>query len=710
MPFIKIVICPDFKNDKGRASFLALDFTLLLNIMPMSVDILKRKQTNFVLWRPGATDPDPKLLIGLTTQPISQFKEIPLTPSREFPELWQVAAADCGLEEGQVYYYWFKVRNTEPYDAVSHNEILYCTDPMAYAIDRRTQDVPSGMKSVSKNDDPASVILYQGGKLVPCDPGKQTADWSSDPTPATLPANNKLVIYELPTRWTSITSHNNITVGNGTFQDVLALLVTEQIAPTFPTVAALNNRAHLVELGINALELLPPADSTQQDTWGYGTANFFAANYYLGKPSGKSEPTASFDLTNLIKTCHQNGIRFFKDAVMAFCSDMPYRHINYLDFLIKYAHPGDPNRDPEQGGRDGFGGDLIKYRYHVEGYSPISGEKSGIFPSWEFLKAYIFHWMDYFHIDGLRLDSVNNIDNYDFLQELKDFARSVWQQRGGREDNFLVVGEELSVPLALIEQNRLDGMWNEKFKQIVRRVILGRNWSDEASFEWSVRKMIDCRLLGFRDQAQAVNYITSHDVGGLGNERLYNWLDFAGVDDKEPRAKLAFVCLLTAVGIPMILAGDEFVDQMDPDIFSGKLSDDARNYRKQVDPVNFSRLNDAWRQRVFNYVARLVKFRTTSNALATNDTNFLHVDFEQGKRVLVWQRGKGDDLVVVVANFSDWGTTDPGNPNSKYLIPSWPSLRQGKKWREITQDRDVPVEWAGKEPLFPWEAKVYATM
>ena len=111
-----------------------------------------------MLWRPGATDPDPKLLIGLTTQPISQFKEIPLTPSREFPELWQVAAADCGLEEGQVYYYWFKVRNSEPYDAVSHNEILYCTDPMAYTIDRRTQDVPSGMKSVSKNDDP--VLLF----------------------------------------------------------------------------------------------------------------------------------------------------------------------------------------------------------------------------------------------------------------------------------------------------------------------------------------------------------------------------------------------------------------------------------------------------------------------------------------------------------------------------------------------------------------------
>lgn len=673
-----------------------------------SVDLLKRKLTHFVLWRPGAINPAPKLFIGLSTQPISQFKEIPLAPLAEFPDLWQIPAADCDLKDGQVYYYWFKVLNTEPYDAGNANEVLYCTDPMAYTIDRRArapvpQNVPPGLTGVS-NDDPASVILYQNAKLVPCDPDGRTADWSNDPDPNTLPANNRLVIYELPTRWTRITSRNNIAIGNGTFQDVLALLVPEQKAPTFATVAALNNRAHLVELGINALELLPPADSNQQETWGYGTANFFAANYFLGLPDGKTEPTASFDLTKLINTCHQNGIRFFKDAVMAFCTDMPYRDINYLDFLIKFTHPGAPNHDPEQGGRDGFGGDLIKYRYQVEGYNPITGEKSKIFPSREFMKAYIYHWMEYFRIDGLRLDSVNNIDNYDFLQELKDFSRTYWKQRGGRDDNFLVVGEELSVPLALIEQNRLDGMWNEKFKHIIRAAILGRNWSDEPSFEWTIRKMIDSRLLGFRDGTQCVNYITSHDVGGQGNERLYNWLDFAGVYEKEQRAKLAFVCLLTAVGIPMILSGDEFVDQMDLDIFSGNGQGDP-DYRKQVDPVNFSRLDDAWRRRVFNYVARLVKFRTSSNALATNDTNFLHVDFEQGKRVLVWQRGTGNDLVVVVANFSDWG-----NANAQYIIPNFPMLPQGKKWREITQERDVPWEWAGKEPLFPWEAKVYTTI
>ena len=64
-------------------------------------------------------------------------------------------------------------------------------------------------------------------------------------------------------------------------------------------------------------------------------------------------------------------------------------------------------------------------------------------------------------------------------------------------------------------------------------------------------------------------------------------------------------------------------------------------------------------------------------------------------------------MVIVVANFSDSGTRDPGDPSSEYVIPSWPAAPFGHGWREVTQDRGVPDEWAGREPVFPWEAKVY---
>lgn len=664
----------------------------------MPTDLLRRKETHFVLWRPGASELAPTLYIGSidpeSPDRLAKLREFPLHKSTDFPELWEVSAQECGLTEGQVYFYWFKVRNTDPFDSANANQVLYCTDPTATTVDRRmSAPVPPESGGVASYD-PASVVLYQNSTLTPCDPQGQIVNWEGDAPLEALPTNNQLIIYELPTRWTRISSTGKIEQGNGTFRDVVALLVPEENPPTFPTLRTLNNRAHLLELGVNALELLPPEDSDDDLNWGYGTANYFAADFDLGRPDHQSPSTASTDLANLIKVCHQHQLRFFVDLVMAFSRNNPYHNINFLDFYIRWG-----SGDPEQGSRDGFGGDLFKYNNWVEGYHPITGNKSWFVPAREYMKVHVAHWLEYYRVDGLRLDSVNNIANYDFLQEFKDFARSLWEKRGGRGDRFLVVGEELSVPLALVHQNRLDGLWNEKFKQIIRRVILGKNAWDEPSFEWTVRKLIDCRNLGFTDGSQAVNYLTSHDVGGYGNERFFNYLVSNGIDRTEPRFKLAFVCLLTAVGIPMILAGDEFADQHDLD-----LSDEHGN-NKQVDPVNYSRLKDDWRQRIFQYVARLIHFRKSTDALAVNDTQFIHVDFNEGKRVLVWQRGnKADQLVVVVANFSDYGTPH----GSEYKVPNWPATPAGKQWKEITQERMVPTEWVGREGIIPWEAKVYA--
>ena len=40
-------------------------------------------------------------------------------------------------------------------------------------------------------------------------------------------------------------------------------------------------------------------------------------------------------------------------------------------------------------------------------------------------------------------------------------------------------------------------------------------------------------------------------------------------------------------------------------------------------------------------------------------------------------------------------------------MPNWPTTLPGKRWREITQERDVPADWVAREAIFPWEAKVY---
>ncbi len=168
--------------------------------------------------------------------------------------------------------------------------------------------------------------------------------------------------------------------------------------------------------------------------------------------------------------------------------------------------------------------------------------------------------------------------------------------------------------------------------------------------------------------------------------------------------QLAFVVLLTAVGIPMILAGEEFGDEHDLD-----LAGPDADARKQVDPVSFERLEEPWRRRLFAYVSRLVHLRTRSEALASNDTELIHVDLTPGRRVLAWRRGArgGEAMVIVVANFSDWRTENAADRSAEYVVAGWPGAPAGRRWREVTQERDVPDEWAGREPVFPWEAKVY---
>ena len=312
-----------------------------------------------------------------------------------------------------------------------------------------------------------------------------------------------------------------------------------------------------------------------------------------------------------------------------------------------------------------------------------------------------------FRIDGVRMDSVVNFDNWDFIREFKDDARALWRDRVGArglagdeaEARFLVVAEELAVPVDLVRQGRVDGLWNEVFKRLLRSALLGEVAQDAPDFEATVRRMVDCRLLGFRDGSEAVIYPTSHDVEGFRNERLFNFLGNNGVVDRERRVKLAFACLLTAVGVPMILAGEEFADQHDLPVV---------HPFKQVDPVNFDRLEQDWRRRIFDCVARLVRLRTRADALSVNDTAFLHVNLTPGRRVLAWRRGRpGDDPVVVVANFSDWGTENPRSPSAEYVVPNWPDL-PGRRWRDVSQGRDVDPGWVGREGLYRWEAKVYA--
>ena len=117
------------------------------------------------------------------------------------------------------------------------------------------------------------------------------------------------------------------------------------------------------------------------------------------------------------------------------------------------------------------------------------------------------------------------------------------------------------MPLALLKktadgqpgQDRLDSLWNETFKKRIRAAILGHNFDGDGTFEDTIRRLVDCRAAGFSDGSEADD-ITSHDVEGDGNQRLFDYLDKYGVGKKnDSQARLHLPVI--AVGIPRIFAG-----------------------------------------------------------------------------------------------------------------------------------------------------------
>jgi 1,4-alpha-glucan branching enzyme len=697
----------------------------------MKVDLLTRRETKFVFWRPRNTATPPNLVIGRfqAGNPPTLVGEqtFNLTAAAGFPDLWELAASACGLTDGQIYHYWFEIDDSD--DEKNPKKPIRIADPAAFTVDwRLVAAVPDSPAYNADDQRPASVIRYQQGKLVPCDPGGEVGDFTGDPALDTLPPNRSLVIYEMPTAWSRIQPGTGVETAAGTFRDVLGLVEEAAGGANFSDLSVVQpGETYLSDLGVNCLELLPPADSFYRRTWDYGTSNFFAPDHELGFPENHASPTANADLTALVLACHKKHIRFFVDVVLAFGKLDSYKSANFPEFHIDIPDPAHPPADPDaltsgRGNgrhetRQDFGGTRFRYSVPVDNaYDPVSGEKKDkLHPVRQHMKASLVRWMRDFRVDGWRMDSVENVANWDFVQEFRDLGHQLWKERwdaqhlgGGADDRFLVVGEELEIPMGLLTQKRLDGLWHEPFKRFVRAAIRGVNndRDGEQSFEWTVRRMVDCRHFGFAGGHQAIIYLTSHDVGGFGNERLFNYLNNNGIWDTKKRIMLAFSCLLTAVGIPMILAGEEFADQHNRFDSQGNVSEDGG---KQVDPVNYSRAGDDWRKEILRHVTRLVQFRTTSEALAGDEVEIIHIDFNDNKRVLSWRRGAADSpqSVVVVANFSDFTSDHAGTPQGEYVIHNWPATPEGRQWKEVTQDRIVPPEWVGREPVFAWEAKVY---
>ncbi len=643
------------------------------------VDILNRRFEAFVLWvperEPAFTKP-PELVLGCVDpggpRSFRKLFQRPLSESRDLLDLWELDPR-ADLTEGVVYHYWFEIEDSSP----EHRGTICATDPLAFTVD-------DGVRADGGEGQPASVVKYRDGKLWPCNTDGVEAVYPQAPDEAMVPDNNRLVIYEISQSCAFLRGvYARAQVDVLTFDNIRALFDSSMMGRRIESWGS--GEGVLAALGINAVVLDPCATPGPPRESRPAAANFFTPNGHLGTASA---------LSSLIGFLNTRGIRFLTGFNMATGSDS-YRHIDFQQFHIR---PEEETSNPDSyksGNPNAFrgacGGDLWRYIQETATYDPEHGYMGRIRPSWAFHHVHLGRWMSDFIPSGICVDRVEEVGNWDFIRSYKERAWQLYHKRhrgNGDPAKFLVAGKGRS-PDSMVHQGIVDAVWNDAWQVRLRAVILGEAAFGD-NFEQTARKLVDCRLdqsdgsPGFTDGAQVINYITSYEMGaGAG---LYDFLVASKVEDIWRRSKVAFSLLLTSVGIPMTLAGEEFANSTGPVYYGGMV-------------------HSSWEEELFKYIANLVKFRTGCPALGQNDTHFLHVDQNRGGRIMAWQRGGNRHAqapVVIVANLSDEDT-----PDDEYVVPDWPQ-KEMPGWIEVTQNREVPPEWVAREPLRHWEVKVYS--
>jgi len=570
----------------------------------------------------------------------SSWVQRPLAKSAAFPGWWEIDLDLLALGDGD-YEYEFVVNGTDA-----------AADPYADTITRF-----GGYRGI---------FTMSGGKRVP-----KPFRWDGEiPAGVSLPQNNQIAIYEMPVKWmSSDPSEDAPLVELGTFDKVIF--------------EHLNN---LAGMGVNCIELLPIEDSPQTLNWGYGTRFFFAPDYDIGSP---------VDAKFFVKSCHQRGIRVVLDVVMnMFAPKCPLAALASPWFY----QPGSP-------GRQDWGQDL--FLFDTPAYD-------NYFAAREFLCEMAEFWVSEYHVDGFRIDDFADINNWDFVQEFHDRATAQSEAVFAGKP-FLVVAEDSDGRFVTTGSDAgnpggnkvVDAIWNFRYRDESRRLVtdaINTAWG-EPSRSLRVQHLISkdgawndwnhAFDAGYADMACSVDYITSHDVAdgprlmniilgpmlqaaGLGDGGWQNvrWAVDSADTSSNPalqaavqqglrRAFGAFAILLTSVGMPMWLAGEEFGDVHDTDY------NDVNE--KQQDPVQWNRAAFQGNAALKASVANLIQLRTSHPALQRNEVAFFYFhpqfDDNDSPRVFAYCRSAGQPLgtagqVIVIANMGPQAF-------SSYDIPGW---------------------------------------
>lgn len=290
------------------------------------------------------------------------------------------------------------------------------------------------------------------------------------------------------------------------------------------------NTSYFKRLGVNAVELQPiqqfDAVTRNEYHWGYMTTNFFspASNYASNPAAG----TQLREFRELVETLHNAGITVILDVV--------------------YNHVGEPN-----------------HLFHIDKNYYFNLDKDGRFSNWsgcgnDFnadnpmcrrLICESLLWMiERYGVDGFRFDLAELIG----VPALKTIEQAIHKDH----PETILISEPWSFRghIAYALKGTTYSSWNDGFRDYCAKYV--KNQVNIDGFRYFLSGSTDFLT---RRPTQTINYTESHD------DRC--WLDKISEcsrgDAENPtaadirRTRIMFAILLSALGVPMIGEGQDFL-------------------------------------------------------------------------------------------------------------------------------------------------------
>ena len=433
---------------------------------------------------------------------------------------------------------------------------------------------------------------------------------------------------------------------------------------------------HLVELGVDAIELMPVAEFSGERGWGYDGVDLFAPHHVYGGPAG---------LKRLVDACHAHGLGAVLDVV--------YNHLGPVGNFLSEFGPYFSDRHSTAWGAafnfDGPGSDEVR-RFVVDN---------------------ALMWIRDYHCDGLRLDAVHSIVDESPLSIIQQLAAEV-EGLGAdlHRKTFLIAESDANDPILVRSRDAggygLDGVWSDDWHHALHVVLTGERtgyYQDYGSLEllgkalrqawvydgvWSARRQgkRGWNATGVAPHSFVIAAQTHDQVGNRAmGDRLGALVDEGGL-------KIASALLLLAPFTPMLFQGEEwassspflyFTDHADPEVGAAVRDGRRREFAtfgwdpdQIIDPqaasafersrLNWMELHEPFHERVLEWYRAMIALRRQLPAVER-----VQVEVDEDRRRIVFAR----DPISVRVNLgdSDWQLALP--QGEQLLIASDPAIR-----------------------------------